>query len=218
MKYPTKLPRGGVNPPAETLVPPGSAIASAAVPSRALIPLLQHSGKAAICLVNRGTVSGRGCSSGRRMARDRQTSTPRFPDRDRGARSPPSRRRAVHGSGHRARRRVRNIGAATAATRMGEALAARPPRPRPFCRRRRAGWCLTADPPEARRRAGQLVVDSRGQRRRIGTVTLRRRGAPSGEGCSDRRGSAHLPGPPHRRAPSSPWARIRRLSWPSSKT
>jgi len=45
MTYPTKLPRGGVDPPAETLVPRDSGITNAAVPSRALIPLLQHSGK-----------------------------------------------------------------------------------------------------------------------------------------------------------------------------
>jgi electron transport complex protein RnfC len=54
MTYPTKLPRGGVDPPAEILVPRGSGIANAAVPPRALIPLLQHSGKPAVCLVKPG--------------------------------------------------------------------------------------------------------------------------------------------------------------------
>ena len=54
MTYPTKLPRGGVDPPAEILVPRGSGITNAAVPSRALIPLLQHAGKTALCLVKPG--------------------------------------------------------------------------------------------------------------------------------------------------------------------
>jgi electron transport complex protein RnfC len=49
-----KLPRGGVDPPAEILVPRGSGIANAAIPPRALIPLLQHAGKPAICLVKTG--------------------------------------------------------------------------------------------------------------------------------------------------------------------
>jgi electron transport complex protein RnfC len=54
MTHPTKLPRGGVDPPAEILVPRGMAITNAVIPSRALIPLLQHSGKAAECLVKPG--------------------------------------------------------------------------------------------------------------------------------------------------------------------
>jgi len=54
MTYPTRLPRGGVDPPAEILVPRGSGIENAAIPSRALIPLLQHSGKPALCLVKLG--------------------------------------------------------------------------------------------------------------------------------------------------------------------
>ena len=65
MKYPTKLPRGGVNPPSETLVPPESGIANAAVPLRALIPLLQHSGKPAICLVKPGDRVGEGMLIGK---------------------------------------------------------------------------------------------------------------------------------------------------------
>jgi electron transport complex protein RnfC len=60
MKNQTKLPRGGVDPPAETLVSPGLEIANAAVPSRALIPLLQHTGKPAVCLVKPGDRVGEG--------------------------------------------------------------------------------------------------------------------------------------------------------------
>ena len=54
MTHPIKLPRGGVDPPTEILVPRDAVIANAIIPSRALIPLLQHSGKAAICLVKPG--------------------------------------------------------------------------------------------------------------------------------------------------------------------
>ena len=54
MTHPTKLPRGGVDPPTEILVPRGTVIANAVIPSRALIPLLQHSGKPAVCLVRPG--------------------------------------------------------------------------------------------------------------------------------------------------------------------
>ncbi|MGA2640052.1 MAG: electron transport complex subunit RsxC [Spirochaetia bacterium] len=54
MRYQTKLPRGGVDPPSEMLVPLGSGIANAAVPSRAVIPLLQHAGKPAVCMVKPG--------------------------------------------------------------------------------------------------------------------------------------------------------------------
>jgi Na+-translocating ferredoxin:NAD+ oxidoreductase subunit C len=54
MTHPTKLPKGGVDPPTEILVPRGSVIANAVIPSRALIPLLQHAGKPALCLVRPG--------------------------------------------------------------------------------------------------------------------------------------------------------------------
>ena len=54
MTHPTKLPRGGVNPPTEVRVPRGAVIVNAVIPSRALIPLLQHTGKAAVCLVKPG--------------------------------------------------------------------------------------------------------------------------------------------------------------------
>ncbi len=47
MTHPTKLPRGGIDPPTEILVPRGAVIANAVIPSRALIPLLQHAGKPA---------------------------------------------------------------------------------------------------------------------------------------------------------------------------
>jgi electron transport complex protein RnfC len=54
MTHPTKLPRGGVDPPIEILVPQDAVIANALIPSHALIPLLQHSGKPAVCLVRPG--------------------------------------------------------------------------------------------------------------------------------------------------------------------
>lgn len=54
MTHPTKLPKGGVDPPAETRVPRGAGIANALIPSRALIPLLQHTGAPAACLVRPG--------------------------------------------------------------------------------------------------------------------------------------------------------------------
>ncbi len=54
MTHPTKLPRGGVDPPIEMLVPQDAVITNAPIPSRALIPLLQHSGKPAVCLVRPG--------------------------------------------------------------------------------------------------------------------------------------------------------------------
>ena len=54
MTYHAKLPRGGVDPPAEIPVPRGSGIVNAAIPSCAVIPLLQHSGKPALCMVKPG--------------------------------------------------------------------------------------------------------------------------------------------------------------------
>ena len=54
MTHPTKLPRGGVDPPTELLVPPDNSIANAVIPSRAQVPLLQHAGTPAVCLVRPG--------------------------------------------------------------------------------------------------------------------------------------------------------------------
>ncbi len=54
MTYHAKLPRGGVDPPAEIPVPRGSGIVNAAIPSRAVIPLLQHAGSPALCTVKPG--------------------------------------------------------------------------------------------------------------------------------------------------------------------
>jgi electron transport complex protein RnfC len=65
MTYPTKLPKGGVDPPSVTLVPPGSGIANAALPARALIPLLQHAGRPALCLVKVGDAVSEGMLIGK---------------------------------------------------------------------------------------------------------------------------------------------------------
>jgi len=65
MMYPTKLLKGGIDPPSVTTVPPGSAIVNAALPSRALIPLLQHAGAPARCLVKPGDLVREGMIIGR---------------------------------------------------------------------------------------------------------------------------------------------------------
>jgi electron transport complex protein RnfC len=54
-----------VNPPAEILVPRDAGIANAALPSHALIPLLQHSGKPARCLVRPGDTVREGMMIGK---------------------------------------------------------------------------------------------------------------------------------------------------------
>ncbi len=54
MKYATKLPKGGVNPPTDIRVPTSFGITNAVVPARAVIPLLQHAGSPARCLVKPG--------------------------------------------------------------------------------------------------------------------------------------------------------------------
>jgi electron transport complex protein RnfC len=65
MTYPTKLPKGGVNPPAEMHAPRGQGIVNAAIPSRALIPLLQHAGAPALCVVRQGDRVREGMQIGR---------------------------------------------------------------------------------------------------------------------------------------------------------
>jgi Na+-translocating ferredoxin:NAD+ oxidoreductase subunit C len=61
----TKLPRGGVNPPIELPGPRDRAIVNAALPNRAIIPLLQHAGKPAIRLVKPGDAVSEGMLIGR---------------------------------------------------------------------------------------------------------------------------------------------------------
>ncbi len=61
----TKLPRGGVNPPPELPGPRDPAIANAALPNRAIIPMLQHAGRPAICLVKPGDPVSEGMLIGR---------------------------------------------------------------------------------------------------------------------------------------------------------
>ena len=51
MTHANSLPRGGVNPPDSSLISREAPIANAVVPSIAVIPMLQHAGKAAICIV-----------------------------------------------------------------------------------------------------------------------------------------------------------------------
>jgi len=65
MMYPTKLPKGGVDPPSVITVPPGSTILNAPLPPRALIPLLQHAGSPARCLVKPGDPVTEGMLIGR---------------------------------------------------------------------------------------------------------------------------------------------------------
>jgi Na+-translocating ferredoxin:NAD+ oxidoreductase subunit C len=54
MIYAKNLPRGGIDPPNKSLVPAAARIGNAAVPSIAVIPMLQHAGKPAVCLVKPG--------------------------------------------------------------------------------------------------------------------------------------------------------------------
>lgn len=54
MTHSNSLLRGGVNPPDSSLISREAAIANAVVPSIAVIPMLQHSGRAAICVVKPG--------------------------------------------------------------------------------------------------------------------------------------------------------------------
>ena len=61
----TKLPRGGVNPPPELPGPLDPAIANAALPNRAIIPMLQHSGRPALRLVKPGDTVSEGMLIGR---------------------------------------------------------------------------------------------------------------------------------------------------------
>ena len=179
MTHPTKLPRGGVDPPTEILAPPAPGIANAAVPSHALIPLLQHSGTPAICLVKPGDHVREGMligkADGPRSAHV-HSSIPGIVVDVRDHALPG--RRVVHGRGHRARRGVRNIGKAPGPARVGEALPYRAPRAHPVRGRCRAGRRIGANPPEARRSARCLLVDPCRQRSRVGAVALRRRGDP----------------------------------------
>lgn len=61
----TKLPKGGVNPPIELPGPRDPAIVNAALPNRAIIPLLQHAGKPAIRLVKPGDAVSEGMLIGK---------------------------------------------------------------------------------------------------------------------------------------------------------
>jgi len=61
----TKLPKGGVNPPTELPGPRDHAIVNAALPNRAIIPMLQHVGRPAICTVKRGDTVSEGMLIGR---------------------------------------------------------------------------------------------------------------------------------------------------------
>ena len=61
----TKLPRGGVNPPPELPGPRDPAIANAALPNRAIIPMLQHQGRPALRLVKPGDAVSEGMLIGR---------------------------------------------------------------------------------------------------------------------------------------------------------
>ncbi len=65
MTYATKLPRGGIDPPNVITVPSGSGISNAPLPARARIPLLQHSGAPAVCLVKPGDSVKEGMLIGR---------------------------------------------------------------------------------------------------------------------------------------------------------
>jgi electron transport complex protein RnfC len=65
MTHANSLPRGGVNPPDSSLISREAAIANAVVPSVAVIPMLQHSGRAAICVVKPGDLVREGMLIGR---------------------------------------------------------------------------------------------------------------------------------------------------------
>ena len=65
MTHANSLPKGGVNPPDSSLISRDAAIANAVVPSVAVIPMLQHAGRAAICAVKPGDVVREGMLIGR---------------------------------------------------------------------------------------------------------------------------------------------------------
>jgi len=65
MTHATSLSRGGVNPPDNSLTSRTAAISNAAVPSLAVIPLLQHAGSAARCVVKPGDLVGEGMLIGK---------------------------------------------------------------------------------------------------------------------------------------------------------
>jgi electron transport complex protein RnfC len=65
MTHANSLLRGGVNPPDTSLISREAAIANAVVPSVAVIPMLQHAGRAAICVVKPGDLVREGMLIGR---------------------------------------------------------------------------------------------------------------------------------------------------------
>jgi electron transport complex protein RnfC len=65
MKHAKNLERGGVNPPDDSLITRSAPITNAAVPSLAVIPMLQHAGAPARCLVAPGDLVREGMLIGR---------------------------------------------------------------------------------------------------------------------------------------------------------
>src|SRR5271169_139887 len=65
MTHSNSLPRGGVNPPDNSLISREAPIANAVVPSVAVIPMLQHAGKPAVCVVKPGDFVREGMLIGR---------------------------------------------------------------------------------------------------------------------------------------------------------
>ena len=65
MTHANSLPRGGVNPPDSSLISREAPIANAVVPSVAVIPMLQHMGRAAVCVVKPGDLVREGMLIGR---------------------------------------------------------------------------------------------------------------------------------------------------------
>ena len=65
MIHPKNPLTGGVNPPASNTVSRSAPIVSAAIPSLAMIPLLQHAGAAARCVVRPGELVREGMLIGR---------------------------------------------------------------------------------------------------------------------------------------------------------
>ena len=65
MTHSNSLPRGGVIPPDSSLISREAPIANAAVPSVAVIPMLQHAGRAAVCVVKPGDLVREGMLIGR---------------------------------------------------------------------------------------------------------------------------------------------------------
>ena len=188
--------KGGVNPPDDRAISGAAAIMNAAVPSVAVIPLLQHAGRPARCVVTPGTSCGKECSSARRTASTRRTCTPPFrePCARCGA-SPPTK-------GGLRRRSSSSWGASSRSQARGKGRVPGRISPGGTCwpgSTRGAWWgsAVTSFPliSSSVSAAGVKAISPGGQRGRLRAFPQRGFRPDAGEAEGDRGGVAHLPRP-----------------------